>query len=342
MKKHSSRAVFDWHVFRRWYSRRDFLKVTAATGAAAMGVGALSTPAFVETAKAATTPLFNGFDVLQAEVYSALNGSIHTETCREGDLDLGFIVNGDWVKYTAVDFGGGADQITARVSSASGTGGLFDVHLDSPTGTIITTAITPTKGIHDVYLVFRTNGSSSVMNLHWYQFSSTKTFGLMVMLLAGNTSALSGAIQAEAGSEGQDLGYITDGNWAKYSAVNFASGYNVIEARVSTDVTSGSLEIHIDSATGTLLGTVTVNNTGGWQNYTSIVQTITTVSGVHDVYLVFRSTGTSAIMNLTWLKLMLPPGSPSLNKLVRNILCRLANTMTASLCTTRHLRPTMR
>ncbi len=326
------RSFKDVFAMRPWpfrQSRRSFLKASVIVGAAATGATVLGSQTFVEAAKAATTPQSNAFDVLQAAAFSAKSGAVTAETSSEGGQDLGSITNGNWVSYTAVDFGSGADRLTARVSSDSGTGGAFDVYLDSLTGTHIgtvtvpntenwqlyttaTTAITPTKGIHNLYFVFRSvGGSSSILNLSWFQFSTFHTFGLQITLLAENNSGLNGQIVTETAGEGinsltpllgTDFGNIANGDWAKFSAVNFGSGYNVVEARVATEEASGAMDIRIDSTTGTLLGTITAHNTGDWQTYTSVVQAIKSVSGVHDVYLIFRSTGSSSIMNLTWLK----------------------------------------
>ena len=58
----------------------------------------------------------------------------------------------------------------------------------------------------------------------------------------------------------------------------------------------------LDSATGPLIATVPVSSTGGWQSWVSRTSTVQPagVTGVHRLYLVFRSTSTADFVNVNW------------------------------------------
>ncbi len=72
-------------------------------------------------------------------------------------------------------------------------------------------------------------------------------------------------------SGGTTVGYIDNGDWVGYS--NFSTaGKNSFSARVSSGGPGGTITIRAGSQTGTVLGTVSVPNTGSWDTF----QTVTT------------------------------------------------------------------
>ena len=133
---------------------------------------------------------------IQAEGYSSQSGT-QTETTTDtgGGQDVGYIANGDWLGYTALDFGNGLTSVTARLASGASTGGTIQVHLDSLTGptvatitasptggwqtwTSTTAAMTSTSGVHDVYLGF-SGSSGDFVNINWFTFGTSSTGGGM-------------------------------------------------------------------------------------------------------------------------------------------------------------------
>ncbi|WP_035840408.1 beta-1,3-glucanase family protein [Kitasatospora azatica] len=133
----------------------------------------------------------SAFSTIQAETFNAQSGA-QVEACSDsgGGSDVGWLSNGDWLKYTAVDFGTtGATRFSARVASgaAAGVSGLVQVRLGSPTaapvGSIAIAAtggwqswrtvpadITRTTGTHDVYLTFDSGQPADFTNLNWFTF----------------------------------------------------------------------------------------------------------------------------------------------------------------------------
>ncbi|MFB6935840.1 ThuA domain-containing protein [Streptomyces chartreusis] len=75
-------------------------------------------------------------------------------------------------------------------------------------------------------------------------------------------------------SGGQTLGYIDNGDWAGYASVSTA-GARTFTAKVSSAGAGGTIEIRSGSATGTLLGSVAVPVTGGWETFTTVTTTLT-------------------------------------------------------------------
>ncbi len=99
---------------------------------------------------------------------------------------------------------------------------------------------------------------------------------------------------------GYDVGYADNGDWAHYKNVNFGSGVGSVNLRTASAGSGGTLEFHLDSVTGALIGTTTVPVTGGWQTWTTVSAPIAGATGVHDLYLVFK--GTTSIGNVNWFR----------------------------------------
>ena len=106
-------------------------------------------------------------------------------------------------------------------------------------------------------------------------------------------------IQTEPCDEGGlNVGYINDGDYAMYSAVDL-TGMNSVKARFATRNAGGSIEFRVDALDGDLLGTMDIPVTGDWQNWETDSINIQSVTGTHDVYLIFKG-GDSYLYNLNW------------------------------------------
>lgn len=97
------------------------------------------------------------------------------------------------------------------------------------------------------------------------------------------------------------LGLIDQGDVIMFKGVNL-SGINAMMFTYAT-ATSGTFELRIDSSNGTKLLSHTTRNTNDYLVYTDVLESFTTsVSGVHDLYLVVVSG--ARIMNLDKMKLL--------------------------------------
>lgn len=124
---------------------------------------------------------------IQASSYTGMNG-METETTSDtdGGYDLGYSANGSWAEYRNIDFGSGTSSVNIRFASAASAGAL-EFHLDSLTGpivgtaslsstggwqmwTTVTTPISGTGGIRNLFVVFRGSAAGGIANLNWFQF----------------------------------------------------------------------------------------------------------------------------------------------------------------------------
>lgn len=179
----------------------------------------------------------NAFSQIEAESYNAQSGT-QTEACTDTSgcgLDVGWVGNGDWLEYDNVDFGSGAASFTARLASgaASGVTGNVEVHIDARSNAAVATiAMSPTggwqawvsktasmsgvSGVHTVYLVFTSSGTSDFTNVNYFTF----------------------------GQAGNDFSVSVSPSSASVSAGKSAT------ANVNTTVTSGSAQTVTLSASG--------------------------------------------------------------------------------------------
>jgi len=97
-----------------------------------------------------------------------------------------------------------------------------------------------------------------------------------------------------------DLGYIAVGAQAVYNNVDFGSGtVTEVSVREASAGGGGTLSFYLDSPTGTQISTVTLPVTGGWQSWQTVTGSVSGVTGVHTLYLVFTGSP-SGIANVNW------------------------------------------
>jgi beta-glucanase (GH16 family) len=133
----------------------------------------------------------DAYATIQAESSNAQSGT-QTEACADtgGGQDVGYIANGDWLRYDNVNFGStAARQFVARVASGAGGGvsGLVEVRLDSrtsaPVGSFaiantggwqswrtVPANMAAVTGSHTVYLTFTSGQPADYVNVNWFTF----------------------------------------------------------------------------------------------------------------------------------------------------------------------------
>jgi len=98
--------------------------------------------------------------------------------------------------------------------------------------------------------------------------------------------------------------YVTDihnGDYIKVRSVDFGKGAKKFNAVTSAISEKGSIEIRIDSLTGALIGTCLIKKSGDFLNWSMQSCKIKRVSGVHDVFLVFKGDNGN-LFNFDWWK----------------------------------------
>lgn len=216
--------------------------------------------------------------------------------------DVGYIDNGDWMKYTATNFGSGANKFNAWVGvDPQYAGQTLEVRLDSPTGPLVGSLVMQSTGgfgtiakqsvqlnqtvtgVRDLYLVAK--GTWGVCNLDKFQFEGPTTSRSAFSPIEAESADANSGVTIQA----TDIGYFDGGDWLKYNQVDFGTGAVSFTGTVAVDpaYAGQKIDIRLDSPTGTLVGQHTVQNTGGWGNYVAQTSNLNqTVTGKHDLYLV--------------------------------------------------------
>jgi hypothetical protein len=104
--------------------------------------------------------------------------------CAEGGDCLGWVMQGNWVRYEQVDFGTRTDVMEIRAASAS-EGGLIELRLNTPEGELLgtcpvtdtggwqswvshTTPIKPVSGVKTLCLAFKSAKPSALNSQLWF------------------------------------------------------------------------------------------------------------------------------------------------------------------------------
>ncbi|GAA1810629.1 carbohydrate-binding protein [Luedemannella flava] len=140
--------------------------------------------------------------------------------------------------------------------------------------------------------------------------SSTPTTAAPTSSSSGTRSAYS-TIQAEsfnaqsgvvAGAD--QIGYLANGDWARYDNVDFGStSPKDFVARVSSGIAggaSGLVQVRIDSLSNNPIGSFAIANTGGWSSFREVPANVNAVTGKHTVYLTFSSGQSADFVNVDW------------------------------------------
>lgn len=228
--------------------------------------------------------------------------------------NVSYYENGDYTVQRDVNFTG-ATSLNMRVASGNTTGGgLVEVRLDSPTGTLLgSTTVTNTggwttyidknvpftttaTGVHAL-VVRAVSGSGGVMNPDYYQLLNG----------GGGSPGTNVTIQAESGTQtgtqlengNTTVGFFDAGDHMAFANVNMNS-VTSLELRVAGLNAGGVMEARLDSPTGTVLGSYTMTSTGGWATWaTRSMALTTTATGNHTLYL--RGASGGGILNIDYL-----------------------------------------
>ncbi|MGO9115563.1 MAG: carbohydrate-binding protein [Thermoguttaceae bacterium] len=119
---------------------------------------------------------------------------------------------------------------------------------------------------------------------------------------AVNYDIQAGGVVTETCSDtrgGQDVGTIQNGDYLVFNNVDFGVGAVSFNARVASATSGGNIAIHLDSPTGTLVGTCAVPGNGGWQTWVTQSCSVSGATGIHKLYLVFTG-GSGYLFNVNW------------------------------------------
>jgi chitinase len=144
-------------------------------------------------------------------------------------------------------------------------------------------------------------GSKSLLTAVNQVITGSNPPGTGTLIQAENYSTMSG-VQTEATTDtggGLNVGYCDTGDWMAYYNINFpTSGTYVIEYRVASAVAGAKLSSDLNAGT-IQLGAVNVPNTGGWQNWQTVSQTVNVNAGTYNFGIYIQSSG----VNLNWFRI---------------------------------------
>ncbi|GLI78188.1 hypothetical protein PoHVEF18_006495 [Penicillium ochrochloron] len=110
-------------------------------------------------------------------------------------------------------------------------------------------------------------------------------------------------VSTEVCSEGGlNVCNINNGDYIKVEGVNFGGGKGAksVEFRVASAASGGTIEMHLGSTDGTLLGACTIPSTGGWQTWTTVSCPVSGAKGIQDLYFVYTGAGSGDLFNVNW------------------------------------------
>lgn len=138
------------------------------------------------------------------------------------------------------------------------------------------------------------------------------TFGTYVKssgqtIEAENFSSMAG-IQTEATADaggGLNVGWIDTNDWLVYNSINIATtGTYLVEYRVASPNTGGQLSLDYNAG-ATVLGTVNIPNTGGWQSWTTVSHTVSLNAGNYNFGINAKASG----WNFNWWRITSTSGA---------------------------------
>ncbi len=197
--------------------------------------------------------------------------------------------------------------------------------------------ITLSAGTQVLRVAFDTNGATNFTgNLNWIQLTGPVASGRSPY--SGTPASIPGVIQAEGfdnggqgvaysdadtanqggayrSTEGVDLQTTTDsgggynvgwtkaGEWTEYTVNVAANGNYDVGLRLANPNAGGKLHIEVDRAN--VSGSVSVPNTGGWQNWQTLtVGNIALTAGQHILRLAFDTVSSNgSVANVNWIQL---------------------------------------
>nr|WP_221377892.1 DUF1996 domain-containing protein [Actinoplanes polyasparticus] len=116
-------------------------------------------------------------------------------------------------------------------------------------------------------------------------------------------AAQSGAQTENTGDQdgGKNVGWLANGDWLRYDSVSIGS---TVTARIASDsAAGGSVELRLGSQTGTLLATIPVARTGGWQKFVTTTATVKAPAGKQKLFAVMKSKQGGDFVNINWFTL---------------------------------------
>jgi hypothetical protein len=116
--------------------------------------------------------------------------------------------------------------------------------------------------------------------------NNTIGYAAIIPTVAANYVGAQGVTLGACAEGGQSINPIQEGAWTAYNNISLG-GIDTFVARAASGSTAGTIEIHLDSASGTLLGTCNLAATGDAQVYANSYAKLSATNGTRTIYLVY-------------------------------------------------------
>lgn len=238
---------------------------------------------------------------VQAENYSAMDG-VQKETTLDagGGQNVGYIDLHNWMDYSVKTTASGTFAVTFRVASGASAGSQFQVKNSS--GTVLTTVTVPNTGGYQTWkdvnasvkLVSGTqtlrlySTNSARWNINYMNFATSTTTSTattsVIKIEAESYVGMSG-VQKETTTDaggGQDVGNIDLYDWMYYNINVATAGTYTFTFRLASGSTGAKFQVYNTyNSVKSLVGTVSVPGTGGWQKWTNVTASIKLPAGAN-------------------------------------------------------------
>lgn len=101
-------------------------------------------------------------------------------------------------------------------------------------------------------------------------------------------------------SVGMVVTQIHDGDYIRVRNIDFRQGASCFIISAASSNLGGSIELHLDTPDGLLVGSCPVGSTGGWNNWQQCECSVSVACGCHDLYLIFRGPHKDQLFDLDW------------------------------------------
>jgi hypothetical protein len=247
---------------------------------------------------------------IESESYYSMSG-IGTIACNDagGGLYVGAINPGDWMNYNVNVAAAGKYTVSFRMSTGNFTSSL---QLRQSNGTVLGTFALPKTGTSDNWQTITGTVTlpAGVQTLRLYA-SGTIGFNINWMQFAVLPAAIPGKIEAEkydatsgigidatndAGG-GSNVGAIDQNDWMNYNVNVTGGGTYSVQFRIATAAAGASFQLR--KSNGSVLATVTLPNTGGYQTWQTVNATVTLPAGSQTLQLYSTS---PVHWNINWMQ----------------------------------------